>query len=68
MSDGTYTVTLKCACGGDKFSPAEGRTAETVITCAKCGATGKYGELMEQAKAQITKQYADAFSNIFKKK
>jgi len=63
----SYTVKIACSCGSEQFSSNGEREADTVMTCVKCGATGKYGDMMEQAKKQITQQYADAIGKMFKK-
>jgi ribosomal protein L37AE/L43A len=67
MSADSYNVKILCSCGSDQFSSTGKRTADTVMTCAKCGATAKYGGMMKQAKQQITQQYADAIRKAFKK-
>jgi len=67
MSTESYNVTLSCSCGSTQFSYDGEPTAETVMTCTQCGASGTYGNILEQAQAQITQQYKDAFKDIFKK-
>jgi hypothetical protein len=43
----------------------ENPKSSDIIKCAKCGASGRYGEVIEQAQRQITaaveKQLKDAF-------
>lgn len=68
MSNQTQSMTLVCSCGNDKFSSEGVRTESTVMTCTKCGAKGKYGDLIAQAKKQVVQQYADVIGNMFKKK
>jgi hypothetical protein len=58
------TIALKCSCGSTKFEmPSNPKDSDT-IKCAKCGATGKYGNLMRdatrQAKALVEKQLKEA--------
>jgi hypothetical protein len=61
----TDTISFKCSCGSDKFNIPQTRRPNDVITCAKCGATGKYGDVMSsartQAKSAVEKQLKDAF-------
>lgn len=60
----TTRVGFKCSCGSDKFEIPENPRAADAIKCAKCGASGKYGDVMDQAKAQVKsafeKQLKDA--------
>lgn len=62
------TVKILCSCGSDQFSSESGpKNAETMMTCVKCGARARYGDMLEQAKQQITQQYADAIKKAFRK-
>ncbi len=60
----TSQITVKCSCGSDKFEIPSNPRASDTIKCAKCGATGKYGDVMGQAKKQavsaVQKQLKDA--------
>lgn len=62
MSSSTDPV--RCSCGSDKFEMPQSPKAHDTIKCAKCGATGKYGDVMAQAKKQtvsaVEKQLKDA--------
>lgn len=66
MSTDSYK--LYCSCGSDQFSSDGTREADTVMTCVQCSRQGRYGDMLEQAKQQITQKYADVIGNIFKKK
>lgn len=61
----TTQVGIKCSCGGDKFEMPKNPKASDTIKCAKCGVSGKYGNVMGQARSQaavaIQKQLKDAF-------
>lgn len=67
MEDGTESVKLSCSCGSDKFSSEGERDRDTVMTCVGCGATGKYGDLIDQAAQQIKDLYSNALGNLFRK-
>lgn len=58
------TVTAKCSCGSEKFEMPSNPRATDRIKCSKCGATGRYGDVMKaattQAKQAIEKQLKDA--------
>lgn len=60
----TSQISVKCSCGSDKFEMPSNPKAIDTIKCAKCGATGKYGDVMGQAKKQVVssveKQLKDA--------
>lgn len=61
----TTQVGIKCSCGSDKFEMPKNPKASDTIKCAKCGASGKYGDVMgqatKQAAAAVQKQLKDAF-------
>ena len=61
----TDKISFKCRCGSDKFKIPSTRRATDTISCVKCGATGKYGDVMRsatsQAKSAVEKQIKDAF-------
>lgn len=65
MSSTTSEVGISCSCGSTKFEMPEQPQASDIIKCAKCGASGRYGEVIEEAQRQITaaveKQFKDAF-------
>lgn len=54
------TISVKCRCGSDKFNVSSTRRPSDTISCARCGATGQYGDVMRdartQAKAAVEKQ------------
>lgn len=60
----TSQISVKCSCGSDKFEVSSNPKASDTIKCTKCGATGKYGDVMDQAKKQgvsaVEKQLKDA--------
>lgn len=57
-------TSFKCSCGSAKFEMPSNPKANDTIKCAKCGATGKYGDVMGQARKQaasaVEKQLKDA--------
>ena len=55
------TINVKCSCGSDNFEMPKNPQANDKIKCARCGATGKYGDAMKAAKSAIEKQLKDAF-------
>jgi hypothetical protein len=58
------TINFKCSCGSAKFEMPSNPKAADTIKCVKCGATGKYGDVMKkaqsQAKSLVEKQLKDA--------
>lgn len=58
------TISVKCSCGSEKFEIPNNPLATDIIKCIKCGATGKYGDVMKaarrQAKSLVEKQLKDA--------
>ena len=54
MTTTTTQVAIKCSCGSSQFEMPKNPKAMDTITCAKCGASGKHGDVMRQAKKQIT--------------
>lgn len=64
---GKTTITLRCAaCGGDQFERPGNPKAEDKVTCAGCGATGTYGQLMQSAKKQVMDQVTADLRKSFK--
>lgn len=61
----TGTISVKCRCGSDKFNIPGIRQPSDKISCARCGATGTYGDIKRtagaQAKAAVEKQLKNAF-------
>lgn len=61
----TGTISVKCRCGSGKFNTPSTRRPSDMISCAKCGAIGRYGDVTRtagiQAKAAVEKQLKDAF-------
>jgi len=67
----TDTVEIRCAkCGSYDFryerDSQDQLKADDVVTCAKCGASGKYGPLMESAKKQAMDKISASFGKLFK--
>ena len=67
----TDTVSIKCSkCGSHDFKYEGGvqanLKADDTITCAKCGASGKYGPLMESAKKMVMDDVTAHFRKLFK--
>lgn len=64
MTTTTTKVGIKCSCGSSKFEMPKNPKASDTITCVKCGASGKHGDVMRQATQQIKtaveKQWKDA--------
>lgn len=58
------TISIKCSCGSEDFEVPKNPKPSDTIKCAKCGATGKYGEVVKsatsQAKIAIEKNLKDA--------
>lgn len=58
------TINFKCSCGSAKFEIPNNPKATDTIKCVQCGATGKYGDVMNeaqrQAKSLVEKQLKDA--------
>jgi hypothetical protein len=63
----TTNVGIKCSCGSDKFEMPENPKDSDLIKCAKCGASGKYGDVMGQAKAQVKAAMEKEFKDMFRK-
>lgn len=61
----TTQVGVQCSCGSDQFEVPRNPKASDTIKCARCGASGKYGDVMGQATAQaqaaVEKHFKDAF-------
>lgn len=67
----TDTISINCAkCGSHDFKYEGGiqanLKADDTVTCAKCGASGKYGPLIEDAKKQVMNEVTAKFRKIFK--
>lgn len=63
----TTNVGIKCSCGSDKFEMPKNPKDSDIIKCAKCGASGKYGEVMRQAKSQIKASMEKELKDMFRK-
>lgn len=63
------TIQFKCAkCGSDKFQfPSKNPRPDDVITCAGCGASGRYKDIQAEAMRQAKKEVEKIFKNAFKK-
>lgn len=67
----TDTLKISCAkCGSYDFKYEGGiqdnLKADDTVTCARCGASGKYGPLIEDAKKQAMDQIKSRFRKLFK--
>ena len=67
----TDTVSIKCAkCGSYDFKYEGGvqdnLKADDIVTCAKWGASGEYGPLIESAKKLIMDNVTAKFRKLFK--
>lgn len=61
------TITLRCAsCGSDQFQRPDHPKPEDEVTCAGCGATSTYGQIMKSAKEQVMDKVAADFRKAFK--
>lgn len=63
----TNTVSFKCKCGSDQFKIPSTRRPSDVITCAKCGASGRYGDVLRSAQAQVTSAVEKKLKDVFRK-
>lgn len=61
-------VTVRCgACGSDQFKGVNSSTKDSdVITCAGCGAQGRYGDVRRDAMEQTKKALDDKVKKAFK--
>lgn len=62
-------IRFNCArCGSAKFEfPSKNPRPDDVIICAKCGASGRYGDIQAEAVRQAKKHAEKMFKDIFKK-
>lgn len=65
------TISLSCdRCGSKDFKlPAKTQSqlkSDDVISCAKCGAAGKYGDIIAEAKKKAIADIESRFKKIFK--
>jgi hypothetical protein len=60
-------INVLCSCGSDKFEMPPNPKAGDVIKCAKCGATGKYGDIMGQAKKQAVTAVEKQLKDVLRK-
>ena len=63
----TTRVGIKCSCGSTKFEMPKNPKASETINCAKCGASGKYGDVMRQAKSQAKSAIEKQLKDVFRK-
>lgn len=63
-------INFRCAaCGSDQFIQPDGDPKpDDAITCAGCGAVGKYGDIQSAAVEQAKNLLADTFRGIFGKR
>lgn len=60
-------LTLKCSkCGSDQFEMPDRPRLSDKVTCARCGASTRYGDLKKQAGSQAEKLIADQLGKLFK--
>lgn len=45
-------VSIQCACGSTTFDIPPNPGPQDTVRCLKCGASGSFGEVLEQARAQ----------------
>lgn len=60
-------IAVKCSCGSEKFEMPKNPKATDTIKCAKCGASGKYGDVMRQAKSQAVSAIQKQLKDVFRK-
>ena len=60
-------ISFKCSCGSAKFEMPGNPEASDTIKCAKCGATGKYGDVMGQAKKQAVSAVENQLKDALRK-
>jgi hypothetical protein len=53
MTTTTIRVGIKCSCGGDLEVPKDKRASD-ILTCVKCGASGKHSDAVRQAGKHVT--------------
>ena len=63
----TQTINTKCSCGSDKFDIPHNPSSSDVITCAKCGASEKYGILQKSVATKVKKQVEADLRKMLKK-
>lgn len=68
---GTQTIRIKCAkCGSQDFKHErrvqDDLKPDDIVTCARCGASGKYGQIIEDAKQMIVDDISSHFRKLFK--
>lgn len=63
----TTQIGIKCSCGSDKFEIPKHPKASDTIKCAKCGASGKYGDVMWQATSQTKSAIQKQLKDVFRK-
>ena len=61
------TIAVKCQCGSDKFNIHATRRPTDTVSCARCGARGRYGDIMQEARAQAVSVVGKQLKNAFKK-
>lgn len=60
-------VGIRCSCGSEKFEVPRNPKASDMIKCARCGASGTYGNVMGQATAQATSIMQRHLKDVFRK-
>lgn len=64
---GTTQVGVKCSCGSDKFEMPRNPKASDTIKCSKCGASGRYGDVMRQATSQVKTAVEKQLKDVLRK-
>lgn len=67
MTTTTIPVGIKCSCGSTQFDRPGNPQPDDIITCAQCGAQGRWDEIMKQVGEQTTKHIADALNEEFRR-
>lgn len=67
MTTTTIPVGIKCSCGSTQFDRPQNPQPSDIITCAKCGAKGRWDQVMKQAGEQARKHVADALKDAFRR-
>lgn len=62
------TLRFQCAkCGSDKFEIPDDPKPDDTITCAGCGAQGRYGDIQSSARRQAKNAVEKVLGDIVKR-
>lgn len=65
----TDTLPLVCdKCGSKEFELPKNPRPDDTVTCASCGASGRYADLQRQAVAAAKQYVSDFAKGLFKKR